>query len=157
MEIRVVDGESPDDVEAIRALFREYEQAIGVDLCFEGFAEELAGLPGTYGPPGGRLLLALQQGGPIGCVGVRPLAGEVAELRRLYVRPVGRRRGAGRRLLETAIASARELGYRRIQLETLATMTEAVALYRSIGFREVPPEDSVAVTGPPSFQLQLDF
>jgi ribosomal protein S18 acetylase RimI-like enzyme len=128
------------DIEQIRALFREYEQSLGVDLCFQGFEEELADLPGSYAPPRGRLLIALDDAGKAaGCVALRPLGDEMCEMKRLYVRPSARGKSAGRALTTRVIEEARAAGYRTMRLDTLPVMNEAHALYESLGFRRIAP------------------
>jgi ribosomal protein S18 acetylase RimI-like enzyme len=155
--IRLVDGSVPDRIDVVRALFREYERAIGVDLCFQGFAEELAALPGAYAPPRGRLLIAMIADQPAGCVALRPLADGVAEMKRLYVRPAARALGLGlgRHLASAAIDAARALGNRAMRLDTLPSMTEAIALYHTLGFEEIPPYRTNPVPGALYFELRL--
>jgi GNAT superfamily N-acetyltransferase len=136
---RIQQAASPEDVALARELFVEYQRAIGVDLCFQGFQAEVAGLPGAYAPPRGRLLLARVDGGPAGCGALRPLSGEAAELKRMWVRPAFRGLGLGRALALALLEAARSEGYARARLDTLPAMTEAQALYRSLGFREVAP------------------
>lgn len=131
----IVPAHAADAVPAVRALFGEYAAELGIDLCFQNFAEELATLPGAYAPPRGGVWIARVDGQDAGCVALRPLAAEAAELKRMYVRRAWRGRGLGRRLGETAIGFARAAGYKAVCLDTLSGMTEALALYRSFGFR----------------------
>ena len=145
--MKVIPAATPADVEQARRLFREYETSLGVDLCFQGFEQELAGLPGKYAPPRGRLLLALDDATPTGCVALRPLADSVCEMKRLYVRPSARGTRLGRLLAETIIGEARAIGYARMRLDTLPTMREAIRLYRSLGFVEVAPYYANPVKG----------
>ena len=157
---RIAEVTDPARMDVVRDLFREYQRSIGVDLCFQGFAEELATLPGAYAPPRGRLLLAVNgdQSGdhPVGCVALRPLDGDAAEMKRLYVRPSGRGQGLGRRLATEIIEAARALGYRHVRLDTLASMTGAIALYRALGFVEISPYRPNPLPGPRYFELALE-
>ena len=131
-----------DDFAQARALFEEYAAWLKVDLCFQGFAEELATLPGAYAPPHGMLVLAGPADAALGCVALRPLTGDgspasgAAEIKRLYVRPPARGTGLGMRLAQTVIDGARTIGYREVKLDTLEHMVEARALYAQLGFRE---------------------
>jgi len=128
------------DMALVHALFVEYADWLDFDLCFQGFDQELATLPGKYAPPEGGLWLARVGGTPAGVVGLRPLDGGVCELKRLWVRPAFRGRALGRRLTEAAIAAARAAGYRSIRLDTIGRlMQEARELYESLGFRETAP------------------
>src|SRR5215216_5623552 len=112
----------PDEVPAARALFEEYAAGLGVDLCFQNFDAELAGLPGAYAPPAGRLLVAEVNGEVVGCVALRPQAPGACELKRLYVKPAYRGRGLGRRLLEALLTEAVAAGYREAVFDTLDSM-----------------------------------
>jgi ribosomal protein S18 acetylase RimI-like enzyme len=128
------------DLDTVRELFREYAATTAnVDLCVVDFEKEVAGLPGAYGPPTGVLLLALTDARALGCVGLRSLGDGVCEMKRLYVRSAGRGQGVGRGLAEAVIGEATRRGYARMRLDTLPTMTGAIALYRALGFRDVPP------------------
>jgi len=129
-----------DALSQVRDLFLEYAGSLRFSLCFQGFDEELRDLPGMYAPPPGRLLLATEDGEAAGCVGIHALEDGAAEMKRLYVRPAFRGRGLGRTLAVSACDEARSCGYRTIRLDTIAgPMDSAIALYRSLGFREIPP------------------
>ena len=140
-------AEGPADVATARALFEEYQRSLGFSLCFQNFDAELAGLPGAYAPPDGRLLLALSGDEPAGCIALRKIGEEICEMKRLWVRPAFRGTGLGRRLVETLMADARTIGYRRIRLDTLPSMTAAQALYLSLGFLDIPPYNDHPIEG----------
>jgi ribosomal protein S18 acetylase RimI-like enzyme len=127
----------PDDIQRARELLLEYAAWLRVDLCFQGFEQELAGLPGKYAPEQGRLLLASVDGEPAGCIALRPLESGIGEVKRLYVRPAFRGRGIAKKLAAELIAAARAAGYAGLRLDTLEFMHEAAALYRSLGFVEI--------------------
>ena len=136
----------------MRALFLEYARDLGFSLCFQGFDEELARLPGDYAPPRGALLLAPGQG----CVALRPLEATAAEMKRLYLRPAARGQGLGRALAQAAIDEARALGYARVVLDTIeGTMDAAIAMYRGLGFREIAPYYQNPIQGALYLELQL--
>ena len=154
--VTIRDARFPQDRDCVEALFREYADSLDVDLGFQGFEEEVASLPGAYRAPGGALPLAFRGGDAIGCVALRALeAPDVAELKRLYVRPAGRGLALGKRLSETAIARATELGYSRLRLDTLPSMQAAQTLYAALGFREIAPYRFNPVEGVRYLELAL--
>ena len=134
-------------IAACRELFLEYQRGLGVSLCFQGFDAELAGLPGDYAPPRGRLFLALALGKPAGCVALRPLFHRDAEMKRLYVRPKYRGSGLGRVLAVRVIEEARALGYETLKLDTLPQMKAAQRMYETLGFRDTAPYNENPVRG----------
>jgi GNAT superfamily N-acetyltransferase len=133
------DADSAADVAHARSLFEEYAAWLAVDLCFQGFAEELSTLPGAYAPPRGRLLLAGPPDAPVGCIALRPLPEPgVGEVKRLYVRPAARGTGVGCALVEAILREARSIGYRELKLDTLEWMSDARRLYGRLGFAQCP-------------------
>ena len=178
--LQIIAAKGDEAVRHIGVLFREYAASLGVDLSFQNFEQELASLPGDYAPPGGRLFLAViedhqrLQGGSsssgsftsfvsstsfastiAGCIALRQIDDEVCEMKRLYVRPEFRGHGAGRTLANAAIKAAREIGYRRMRLDTLPQMAEAQKLYRTLGFREIQAYRYNPVVGTRYFELCL--
>jgi putative acetyltransferase len=149
------EAQTAADIAQVRELFVEYQSTLGVDLCFQGFAEELASLPGHYSPPAGRLLLASSESSVLGVVALRPILSTDCEMKRLYVRSSGRGAGLGRLLTHALIKEARLAGYSRVLLDTLPTMTEAQALYRSIGFVEIAPYCHNPIAGTRYMALNL--
>lgn len=145
----------PRDLDVVRELFREYAASLGVDLAFQGFDAELAGLPGKYAPPTGRLLLAWNDTVPQGCVALRPLAAGGCEMKRLYVRPQARGDGLGRQLAERICDEARAAGYAHICLDTLPAMAAAQSLYRRLGFVPVEPYVFNPIPGARFLALEL--
>jgi putative acetyltransferase len=134
---------SAEDWRETRDIFTEYARSLAVDLCFQGFDEELAQLPGDYAPPRGALLLAKVEGVVAGCCALRPLDAadypNASEMKRLYVRKAFRGFGLGRQLAEAILDQARLAGYSCVLLDTLDDMEAARALYEELGFEEVPP------------------
>ena len=154
MSITEVSG--AEELSTVRRLFEEYAAGLGIDLCFQGFDQELATLPGSYARPEGRLLLAGLGADAAGCVGLRRLEADVCEMKRLYVRAPFRGRGIGRMLAERITEEGRAAGYRRMRLDTLPFMNSALALYRELGFREIPAYRDNPVEGVVYLELQLD-
>ena len=142
-DIRLLPPDTPEALDAARALFREYATGLGVDLCFQNFEAELAALPGDYAAPQGALLLAWVDGELAGCGAFRPLAdvdyANACEMKRLYVRRAFRRFGLGRLLAQALIDGAMQAGYSAMLLDTLDDMEAARGLYVTLGFEEVPP------------------
>lgn len=153
--MRLTRVETDEQVEEVRTLFKEYEGATGVDLCFQNFGQELASLPGDYAPPAGRLIIAYDDVKAAGCVALRKVDDAVCEMKRLYVRPAFRGTGLGRTLAEHIVGEAREIGYGRMRLDTLPTMRSAIALYGSLGFKEIEPYRFNPVEGTLYMELEL--
>jgi ribosomal protein S18 acetylase RimI-like enzyme len=132
----IAPARTESEISAVADLFRAYAASLDVDLCFQGFDAELAAMPGKYAPPAGELLLARDaEGRPIGCVTLRPVDSEgCCEMKRLYVAPKGRGLGLGERLVSALLSEAKRIGYREMRLDTLPSMTGAIALYRKLGF-----------------------
>ena len=126
------------DYDTGKKLFLEYAESLGFSICFQNFEQELADIQIQYGAPNGCLLLVKDGELVVGCVGVRRWEGDIAELKRMYLQPSTRGQGMGRRLLDSALQHARQLGYHRIRLDTLPSMETAIALYREAGFTEIP-------------------
>lgn len=142
------DAEGPKDIAAVRRLFGEYAATLPMDLGYQDFDGELAGLPGAYALPGGALLVAEHEGEIIGCVALRPLESPgCCEMKRLYVAPAGRGLGLGRELVRELITRARELGYSETRLDTIPSLTAALALYADEGFVEIPAYYDTPVAG----------
>jgi len=154
-------AETPTQISQVRELFLEYAQSLGFSLCFQNFDQELAGLPGEYAPPAGRLLLAEYEGQLAGCVALhklelRHLDDSICEMKRLYLRAQFRGKGLGGALAERIIAEARQIGYKRMRLDTVEpVMKDAVAMYRKLGFREIPPYCKNPIAGALYMELQL--
>jgi len=143
------------DLPQAQALFGEYAESLGIDLSFQHFDEELAGLPGDYSPPDGCLLLAKDEGAVAGCVAMRKLEEGTCEMKRLYVRPQFRGLNVGRTLATSIIEEARRIGYLRMRLDTLPSMKSAHALYRTLGFQEIPAYCYNPIEGASFMELAL--
>jgi putative acetyltransferase len=153
--IKVIHADSDSLIPGIRRLFLEYQASRPNDPALQNFDQEILDLPGCYAPPQGCLLLAFQEQEVCGCVAVHPWSTGVAEMKRLYVRPPFRRWGAGKVLVEAAVVQARNRGYSCIRLDTIPTMIAAQALYRSLGFQEIPAYRINPNLGTKFFELRL--
>ncbi|MQY77380.1 MAG: GNAT family N-acetyltransferase [Spirochaeta sp.] len=143
-------------IEVIRKLFQEYGDSLGFDLCFQNFKEELESLPGEYSPPEGSLVLASSGGAAAGCVALRRIDNSTCEMKRLYVRPAFRGGGIGRELCRRIITIGLELGFGSMRLDTLDSMSAALELYRSLGFREIEPYRYNPIEGALFLELRLE-
>jgi putative acetyltransferase len=149
-------AESPAQIVQSRELFLEYAQSLGFSLCFQNFDQELAGLPGVYAPPEGRLLLVDCEGQLAGCVALHKLDRAICEMKRLYLRPHFRGQRLGRTLAERIIAEARQIGYQRMRLDTVEpVMKDAVAMYRKLGFKEIAAYCANPMAGTLYMELKL--
>jgi ribosomal protein S18 acetylase RimI-like enzyme len=148
-------ADTQEVVSIARELFREYAQAIGVDLEYQGFSAELSALPVPYVPPRGALFVAHAGTDVAGCVGLRPLDHTTGEMKRLYVRPAHRGSGLGKHLVEAVVRAGRQAGYRELRLDTLASMSSAIALYERAGFVEIPPYNQNYLPGTRFYSLTL--
>lgn len=138
--LSITAASTPDDIAAVRRLFLAYAQSLEFSLCFQGFDEELAGLPGKYATDSrGALLLAKVNGDAVGVVGLRDLGDGAAEMKRLYIDPAGRGHNFGRALTDAVLAEARRFGYRVLRLDTFPSMVAANRIYDALGFRDIPP------------------
>jgi putative acetyltransferase len=158
-DIQFITPTTPAELNATRGIFEEYAAQLGIDLCFQNFDAELAGLPGDYAAPQGILFLATVDGAIAGCCAMRPLQrvdySDAAEMKRLYVRPAFRRLGLGRQLTEAIVDAARVAGYHHLLLDTLSDMESARALYADLGFEAIPPYYHNPIAGAHYLKLAL--
>ena len=154
--VHFIQAQSEEEITCASELLHEYVTWLGVSLCFQNFDDEVASLPGEYSPPSGRLLLAVEHDQIAGCIALREIGEGICEMKRLYLRPQFQGKGFGRALAERVIADAREIGYRQMRLDTLpGKMDHAIALYRSLGFREIPAYYNNPVVGATFMELTL--
>jgi len=153
--MKIKQAQTKTEIEEIRSLFREYETFLDVDLCFQSFEEELAGLPGKYSRPSGDLLIGLDGDRAVGCVGVRKLDDDVCEMKRLFVRTEARGTGLGKKLAHEIIVVAQKIGYSLMRLDTLDRLTEAMHLYELLGFRRTEPYYQNPLPGVVYWELEL--
>jgi len=152
----LVQAETSEQIETARELFREYQEWLGISLCFQNFDDEVANLPGDYRMPNGRLLIAIKDGDVVGCIALRKLTDDACEMKRLFLRPQFRGEGLGREMVQRIIDEAREIGYERMRLDTLPRwMDQAIALYEQFGFRDIPPYYDNPVAGARFMELIL--
>jgi len=155
-EISIAQATTSGDIEAARRLFLAYATWLNVDLCFQDFEAELAGLPGAYAPPQGRLLLAKAEDDVAGCVGLRPLQDGLCEMKRLWVEPGFAGHGIGRRLAEAIVEAGRGLGYSAMRLDTIPKRLKAAGhVYETLGFKEIPDYYQNPLDGVVMFELKL--
>ena len=152
-QIQPVEGEAA--LAIVRTLLLEYWDSFGFTPCFQNFGDELAGLPGAYAPPGGRLALAKIGGEPAGCIALRRVDAHCAEAKRLFVRPAFRGLGLGRALLDWVMAEARAAGYREIVGDTMPVMHDALALYDRMGFKRAEPYSEHPTEGAIFIRIEL--
>jgi putative acetyltransferase len=144
------------EIDTARVLFEEYAASLEINLCFQNFDKELAGLPGDYAPPSGRLYLAVENDEVAGCIALRKIGEGICEMKRLYVRPAFRGMGLGRKLTERIVEDARAIGYERMRLDTLpGKMDQAIGIYRSLGFKEIEPYYDNPIEGAAFMELEL--
>ena len=154
--MNIIQAETAEQIQQARSLFREYETWLKLDLCFQNFEKELADLPGAYALPSGRLLLAFENDQLAGCVALRELSAGVCEMKRLFLRPQFHGKGLGRQMAERIIEEARAIGYEIMRLDSLPKqMANAIALYHSLGFKEIEPYYHNPVAGALFMELRL--
>ena len=153
--MKIIFTESKEQLASIKELFIEYAKSLGFSLCFQDFDKELAGLPGEYAPPDGRLILALDDTDAIGCIALRKLDEGICEMKRLYVKPSGRGKGLGKLLVQTVIDEAVKIGYKKMRLDTVPKMKEAIDLYLKIGFKEIKPYRENPIEGALYMEMEL--
>ncbi|HEY2379763.1 MAG TPA: GNAT family N-acetyltransferase [Terriglobia bacterium] len=154
--VELIPAERASDIANIRALFVEYARSLDFDLCFQSFDQELLDLPGQYAPPRGRLILCRAAGTSAGCIALKPLPDGFCEMKRLFVRPEFRGKGIALKLASKIIEEARQIGYSAMRLDTIAgKMAAAIALYRRLGFRQIPPYYDNPIPNAAYFELEL--
>ncbi|MBN2619559.1 GNAT family N-acetyltransferase [candidate division WOR-3 bacterium] len=153
--IELIAVSNEEHICAVKRLFQEYTATLGFDLDFQAYDKEFSRLPGDYTPPSGRLYLAKYNGSSAGCVALRQLEENVCEMKRMYVKPVFRGKGIGRIMAERLISDARDIGYKRMRLDTIDTMKEAITLYTSLGFKPIPPYRHNPIKGAYFMELLL--
>lgn len=154
-KLEIIDGHTAQWILVVRTMFLQYADWLKIDLCFQGFDQELRALPGNYAPPKGRLFLAVSDEEVAGCVALQPWSDDVGEMKRLYVRDDFRGLGIGKRLILRILDEAMAIGYKSIRLDTLPMMGTAIEMYRSLGFKEIAPYRENPVPGALYFELKF--
>ena len=154
--IEIVHAVSAEQIETAGKLMFEYAASLNVSLCFENLDKEVAGLPGLYAPPHGRLLLAVSGSTVAGCIALKKVDDQVCEMKRLFVREEFRGKGVGKQLTKALWDEARAIGYQRMRLDTLPSMKEAIAMYRSLGFKPIPPYRDLPDPGALFMEVKLN-
>lgn len=149
-------SETEEDYKVARELFLEYANSLNFDLCFQHFDGEISDLAGQYSEPAGCLILCYEDNFPLGCVALRKFKDDICEMKRLYLRPQARGKGIGRTLANKIIEKAKELGYKKMQLDTIETMKEAIALYKSMGFKEIDAYRFNPIAGVKYMEISLE-
>jgi len=152
-ELRLIEVAGAEELEQVRELFVEYARSLSFHLSWQNFDEELATLPGRYAPPSGRILLARHEDAFVGCVALRQIGEGICEMKRLFVQPASRGKGIGKALAQAIIEEARRIGYKHMRLDT--AFEPALSLYRSLGFKEIPPYQHVPIEGVIIMELKL--
>ena len=145
-----------NNLDDIRTLFAEYAASLEIDLCYQNYEEELKNLPGKYSLPKGRLYMAQYEGNPAGCVALRQLDDDKGEIKRLYVRPQHRQHKIGGMLIQRLLSDALSEGYSQLFLDTLPSMSSAIALYKKLGFQAIPPYYNTPITETEFYRLDLN-
>ena len=151
----IITAKTENDFAEAKVLFLEYAKELNVDLCFQGFDKELNEISSIYNFPSGILLLLKNKNGFIGCVGLKKIDDEISEMKRMYVKKEFRGKGLSRKLISELFSFAKKSGYKSVQLDTLPQMKEAISLYESFGFREIPPYRFNPVEGTKYMELKL--
>lgn len=155
--MRIIEAQSAADIQQVKALFQEYQQFLGLELDFQGFAQELAALPGKYAKPAGNLYLAYQEDKVAGCIAFYPFDDGICELKRLFVRPAFAGYGIGKALMLRALQDASSAGYRFARLDSLRRLKSAGKLYPTLGFYEIEPYNKTPLDDAYYMERQLPF
>lgn len=153
--MQIIQVKTENHIAKTRQLFKEYAEHLDFDLDFQNFQDELRSLPGTYSEPNGVIFLAKDKGKIAGCIALRPIDDLICEMKRLYIRPQFRSKGYGRALAKRILVEARKMHYKKMRLDTVTSMTAAISLYQSMGFKDIPPYCHNPLNGARYFELDL--